>query len=70
MMMLIPDLPDRPAPRPHHRLVVPDPPEPWTLEDVDFLLWPNSPEHLPVDLQEQEQEEDWHEQTLLRQRGL
>jgi len=52
MPTLTPELPVCPAPRPHHRLVIPDPLEPWTLDDVDFLLWPNSPEHLPGALQE------------------
>jgi hypothetical protein len=55
MLMRIPELPHRPAPRPHHRLVVPDPPEPWTLDEVDFLLWPNFPEHLPVGMDEREE---------------
>jgi hypothetical protein len=38
----------RAAPRPHHRLVVPDALEPWDLQDVELLLWPNAPEHVPV----------------------
>jgi hypothetical protein len=52
------DFPARPAPRPHHRLVVPDAPETWTLEEVDFLLWPDDPYHQPGDNPE---EEGWAE---------
>jgi hypothetical protein len=44
-------------PRPHHRMVVPDAPESWTLEEVDYLLWPNDPDHQP----QPHQEEGWPE---------
>jgi hypothetical protein len=32
---------------PNGRIIVPDPPEPWTPEEVEPLLWPNSLDHHP-----------------------
>jgi hypothetical protein len=36
-------------------LVVPDPPETWTVEEIEFLLWPETTDHLPI----RQREEGW-----------
>jgi hypothetical protein len=36
-------------------LVVPDPPETWAVEEIEFLLWPDTPDHLPI----RQREEGW-----------
>jgi hypothetical protein len=38
----------RPVFHPDTRLVVPDPPETWTAEEIQLLLWPDTPDHLPL----------------------
>jgi len=46
----------RPLFHPDVRLVVPEePPEAWSTEEVRSLLWPNSPDHLPL----RRREEGW-----------
>jgi hypothetical protein len=39
------------------RVVVPDRPETWTAEEVEMLLWPDAPDHLP----QRNREEGWPE---------
>ncbi len=39
----------------NRRIVVPDPPEAWSLEEVEWVLWPDTPDHLPP----RDQEEGW-----------
>jgi hypothetical protein len=36
----------------HHRILVPDPLEPWSLEEVEQVLWPDTPDHRPPPSQE------------------
>jgi hypothetical protein len=45
----------RPVLRPDTRFVVPDPPETWTAEEIEYLLWPDTPDHLPI----RSREEGW-----------
>jgi hypothetical protein len=45
----------RPIGHPKSRVVAPDPPEPWSAEEVEFLLWPDTPDHLPT----RQREEGW-----------
>lgn len=26
---------------------IPDPPESWSLAEIEYLLWPDTPDHLP-----------------------
>ena len=40
---------------PHGRLVVPDAPETWTAEEIEILLWPDTPDHRPI----HNREEGW-----------
>jgi hypothetical protein len=51
--------PRRYSRHPNHRIVVPDPPEPWTLEEIEWVLWPDTPDHVPPRDQEEGQEEGW-----------
>jgi hypothetical protein len=41
------DIHRRQSSHPDSRIIVPDPPEAWTPEEVELLLWPNSLDHLP-----------------------
>ena len=45
---------------PNTRILEPDPPETWSADEVELLLWPDTPDHLP----ERIREEGWPE--LLR----
>lgn len=47
----------RAAPRPHHRVVEPDALETWDLQEVELLLWPDAPDHVP----ERTSEQGWPE---------
>jgi hypothetical protein len=47
-------------PHPETRIVEPDRPESWSAEEVELLLWPDTPDHLPL----RHREEGWPE--LLR----
>jgi hypothetical protein len=31
-----------------NRLVVADPPGTWAADEIRFLLWPDTPDHLPI----------------------
>lgn len=41
--------------RRENRLVVPDLPETWTAEEIEYLLWPDTPDHLPI----RQREDGW-----------
>jgi hypothetical protein len=45
----------RPVLHADNRLVVPDPLETWTAEEIEYLLWPDTPNHLPI----RHREEGW-----------
>lgn len=53
-----PDISTNTQLRPVHldqQILVPDPPETWSAEEIEFLLWPDTLDHLPV----RQKEEGW-----------
>ena len=45
----------RPILHPSSPILAPDPPETWSAEEIEFLLWPDTPDHLPM----RQREEGW-----------